>query len=86
MFPIRVLRWDTYPRRKFAPAAGWPHEASPTPEEALPASLARRFGHRFGEGVMVSARGCGAHPPAQVNFEAANSKRLAAACANLTVL
>jgi DNA helicase-2/ATP-dependent DNA helicase PcrA len=56
-------------------------------EEALPVKLGQRVSHpSFGEGVVVSAEGSGAHTRLQVNFAAAGSKWLVAAYANLTAL
>jgi DNA helicase-2/ATP-dependent DNA helicase PcrA len=56
-------------------------------EESLPVKLGQRVSHpSFGEGVVVSAEGSGAHTRLQVNFEGAGSKWLVAAYANLTPL
>jgi DNA helicase II / ATP-dependent DNA helicase PcrA len=67
--------------------AGRPHEISPSLEESLPVKLGQRVSHpSFGEGVVISAEGSGAHTRLQVNFEAAGSKWLVAAYANLTPL
>jgi DNA helicase-2/ATP-dependent DNA helicase PcrA len=67
--------------------AGRPHEISPSLEESLPVKLGQRVSHpSFGEGVVLSAEGSGAHTRLQVNFEAAGSKWLVAAYANLTAL
>jgi DNA helicase-2/ATP-dependent DNA helicase PcrA len=67
--------------------AGRPHEISPSLEESLPVKLGQRVSHpSFGEGVVISAEGSGAHTRLQVNFEAAGSKWLVAAYANLTAL
>ncbi len=67
--------------------AGRPHEVAPSLEEALPVKLGQRVSHpSFGEGVVVSAEGSGAHTRLQVNFEGAGSKWLVAAYANLTPL
>lgn len=67
--------------------AGRPHEISPSLEESLPVKLGQRVNHpSFGEGVVISAEGSGAHTRLQVNFEAAGSKWLVAAYANLTPL
>jgi DNA helicase-2/ATP-dependent DNA helicase PcrA len=67
--------------------AGRPHEVSPSLEESLPVKLGQRVSHpSFGEGVVISAEGSGAHTRLQVNFEAAGSKWLVAAYANLTAL
>ncbi|KRE83695.1 DNA helicase II [Rhodanobacter sp. Soil772] len=67
--------------------AGRPHEISPSLEESLPVKLGQRVSHpSFGEGVVLSAEGSGAHTRLQVNFEAAGSKWLVAAYANLTPL
>ncbi|HJW05313.1 MAG TPA: DNA helicase II, partial [Rhodanobacter sp.] len=49
--------------------AGRPHEVAPSLEEALPVKLGQRVSHpSFGEGVVVSAEGSGAHTRLQVNF------------------
>ncbi|MFC5580564.1 DNA helicase II [Rhodanobacter terrae] len=62
-------------------------EISPSLEETLPVKLGQRVSHpSFGEGVVISAEGSGAHTRLQVNFEAAGSKWLVAAYANLTPL
>ena len=67
--------------------AGQPHEISPSLEESLPVKLGQRVSHpSFGEGVVLSAEGSGAHTRLQVNFEGVGSKWLVAAYANLTVL
>jgi DNA helicase-2/ATP-dependent DNA helicase PcrA len=56
-------------------------------EETLPVKLGQRVSHpSFGEGVVVSAEGSGAHTRLQVNFADAGSKWLVAAYANLTPL
>ncbi|HET6431427.1 ATP-dependent DNA helicase [Dyella sp.] len=56
-------------------------------EEAPPVALGQRVSHpSFGEGVVLSAEGAGAHARLQVNFENAGSKWLVAAYANLTPL
>ncbi|GAB3787338.1 DNA helicase II [Dyella agri] len=56
-------------------------------QEDLPVRLGQRVSHpSFGEGVVISAEGSGAHTRLQVNFEAAGSKWLVAAYANLTPL
>lgn len=62
-------------------------EVSSSLEETLPVKLGQRVSHpSFGEGVVLSAEGSGAHTRLQVNFEAAGSKWLVAAYANLTPL
>jgi DNA helicase-2/ATP-dependent DNA helicase PcrA len=62
-------------------------EASSSLEESLPVKLGQRVNHpSFGEGVVISAEGNGAHTRLQVNFEGAGSKWLVAAYANLTPL
>jgi DNA helicase II / ATP-dependent DNA helicase PcrA len=67
--------------------AGRPRETSSSLEEALPVKLGQRVSHpSFGEGVVLSAEGSGAHTRLQVNFEGAGSKWLVAAYANLTPL
>jgi DNA helicase II / ATP-dependent DNA helicase PcrA len=61
--------------------------ASGSLQEDLPVKLGQRVSHpSFGEGVVISAEGSGAHTRLQVNFEAAGSKWLVAAYANLTPL
>jgi DNA helicase-2/ATP-dependent DNA helicase PcrA len=63
------------------------YTGSPALEEDLPVKLGQRVSHpTFGEGVVTSAEGSGAHTRLQVNFEEAGSKWLVAAYANLTVL
>ncbi len=67
--------------------AGRPRETSPSLEETLPVKLGQRVSHpSFGEGVVLSAEGSGAHTRLQVNFEGVGSKWLVAAYANLTAL
>jgi DNA helicase II / ATP-dependent DNA helicase PcrA len=62
-------------------------EPPPSLKEDLPVRLGQRVSHpSFGEGVVVSAEGSGAHTRLQVNFENAGSKWLVAAYANLTPL
>ncbi len=66
---------------------GRPRETSSALEESLPVKLGQRVSHpSFGEGVVLSAEGSGAHTRLQVNFEGAGSKWLVAAYANLTPL
>jgi len=61
--------------------------ASSSLEESRPLKLGQRVSHpSFGEGVVLSAEGSGAHTRLQVNFEGAGSKWLVAAYANLTAL
>jgi len=56
-------------------------------QEELPVKLGQRVTHpSFGEGVVVSAEGSGAHTRLQVNFADSGSKWLVAAYANLTPL
>jgi DNA helicase-2/ATP-dependent DNA helicase PcrA len=67
--------------------AGRPRETSSSLEETLPVKLGQRVSHpSFGEGVVISAEGSGAHTRLQVNFEGVGSKWLVAAYANLTPL
>ena len=67
--------------------AGRPREISSSLEETLPVKLGQRVSHpSFGEGVVVSAEGSGAHTRLQINFEDAGSKWLVAAYAKLTSL
>ena len=67
--------------------AGRPREIAPSLEESLPVKLGQRVSHpSFGEGVVVSAEGSGAHTRLQINFEGVGSKWLVAAYANLTAL
>jgi DNA helicase-2/ATP-dependent DNA helicase PcrA len=67
--------------------AGRTQETSPSLEESLPVKLGQRVSHpKFGEGIVLSAEGSGAHTRLQVNFEEAGSKWLVAAYANLTAL
>jgi DNA helicase-2/ATP-dependent DNA helicase PcrA len=66
--------------------AGRYAEGAPLQED-LPVKLGQRVSHpSFGEGVVVSAEGSGAHTRLQVNFQEAGSKWLVAAYANLTPL
>ncbi|MGH8146621.1 MAG: UvrD-helicase domain-containing protein, partial [Rhodanobacteraceae bacterium] len=56
-------------------------------DDTLPVKLGQRVRHaNFGEGVVVSAEGSGAHTRIQVNFAEAGPKWLVAAYANLTAL
>jgi DNA helicase-2/ATP-dependent DNA helicase PcrA len=62
-------------------------EPAPSLQDDLPIKLGQRVSHpSFGEGVVVSAEGSGAHTRLQVNFESAGSKWLVAAYAKLTPL
>jgi DNA helicase II / ATP-dependent DNA helicase PcrA len=62
-------------------------EPAPSLRDDLPVRLGQRVSHpKFGEGVVVSAEGSGAHTRLQVNFEGEGSKWLVAAYANLTPL
>jgi DNA helicase-2/ATP-dependent DNA helicase PcrA len=59
----------------------------PLAEESLPVKLGQHVRHaHFGEGVVVSAEGSGAHTRIQVNFADVGPKWLVAAYANLTAL
>ncbi|MEI7036666.1 3'-5' exonuclease [Fulvimonas yonginensis] len=63
------------------------HAEANSLQEELPIKLGQRVSHpSFGEGVVVSAEGSGAHTRLQVNFADAGSKWLVAAYANLTPL
>jgi DNA helicase-2/ATP-dependent DNA helicase PcrA len=63
------------------------HAASSSLQEDLPVKLGQRVSHpSFGEGVVISAEGSGAHTRLQVNFEGAGSKWLVAAYATVTPL
>jgi DNA helicase-2/ATP-dependent DNA helicase PcrA len=56
-------------------------------DDSLPIKLGQRVHHAsFGEGVVISAEGSGAHTRIQVNFADAGPKWLVAAYANLTAL
>ena len=56
-------------------------------EESMPLKLGQQVRHpSFGEGVVVSAEGSGAHTRIQVNFADGGSKWLVYAYANLTPL
>ncbi|WP_333677447.1 3'-5' exonuclease [Dyella sp.] len=67
--------------------AGRFNEPAPSLQEDLPVKLGQRVSHpSFGEGVVVSAEGSGAHTRLQINFESAGSKWLVAAYAKLTPL
>jgi len=56
-------------------------------DDTLPIRLGQRVRHAsFGEGVVISAEGSGAHTRIQVNFADAGPKWLVAAYANLTAL
>jgi DNA helicase-2/ATP-dependent DNA helicase PcrA len=60
---------------------------TPALDEHAGVKLGQRVAHpSFGEGVIVSAEGSGAHTRLQVNFVEAGSKWLVAAYANLTPL
>jgi DNA helicase II / ATP-dependent DNA helicase PcrA len=62
-------------------------ESAPSLQEDMPVKLGQRVSHpSFGEGVVVSAEGSGAHTRLQINFENAGSKWLVAAYAKLTPL
>jgi DNA helicase II / ATP-dependent DNA helicase PcrA len=67
--------------------AGRQAASSPSLDEQPSVKLGQRVSHpSFGDGVVISAEGSGAHTRLQVNFEAAGSKWLVAAYANLTAL
>jgi len=67
--------------------AGRFNEPAPSLQEDMPVKLGQRVSHpSFGEGVVVSAEGSGAHTRLQINFESAGSKWLVAAYAKLTPL
>ena len=67
--------------------AGRSGNAATSLQEELPVKLGQLVSHpSFGDGVVVSAEGSGAHTRLQVNFAAAGSKWLIAAYANLTPL
>ncbi|MDE2177830.1 MAG: DNA helicase II [Xanthomonadaceae bacterium] len=67
--------------------AGRPAAASSPLEEERPLRLGQRVRHpSFGEGVVVSAEGSGAHTRVQVNFADAGAKWLVLAYANLAAL
>ncbi|HEV2540017.1 MAG TPA: 3'-5' exonuclease [Frateuria sp.] len=69
------------------PLYGGRHTAATSLQEDLPIKLGQRVSHpSFGEGVVISAEGSGAHTRLHVNFEGAGSKWLVAAYANLTPL
>ena len=69
------------------PLYGARHTEAASLQEDLPVKLGQRVSHpSFGEGVVVSAEGSGAHTRLHVNFENAGSKWLVAAYANLTPL
>jgi DNA helicase-2/ATP-dependent DNA helicase PcrA len=70
------------------PLYGGRHTEAASLQEDLPVKLGQRVSHpSFGEGVVVSAEGSGAHTRLHVNFEGgAGSKWLVAAYANLTPL
>ncbi|HXS74178.1 MAG TPA: DNA helicase II [Rhodanobacteraceae bacterium] len=60
---------------------------APLADDTLPVKLGQRVRHAsFGEGVVVSAEGNGAHTRIQVNFVDTGPKWLVAAYANLTAL
>ena len=64
-----------------------PIELSTSLNEHTSVKLGQRVSHpNFGEGVVISAEGSGAHTRLQVNFEESGSKWLVAAYANLTTL
>jgi DNA helicase-2/ATP-dependent DNA helicase PcrA len=68
------------------PVYGGRFETMPS-EESVGIALGARVSHpSFGEGVVVTAEGSGAHTRIQVNFADAGSKWLVLAYANLTVL
>ncbi len=68
-------------------AGGTQYLANESLQETLPVKLGQRVSHpNFGEGVVISAEGSGAHTRLQVNFEVAGSKWLVAAYAHLTAL
>jgi DNA helicase-2/ATP-dependent DNA helicase PcrA len=67
--------------------AGRSREHSSSLDESPSVKLGQRVSHpSFGEGVVISAEGSGAHTRLQVNFADAGSKWLVAAFANLSPL
>jgi DNA helicase-2/ATP-dependent DNA helicase PcrA len=64
-----------------------PNSGSRSLEESMPLTLGQLVSHpSFGEGIVVSAEGSGAHMRIQVNFASSGSKWLVYAYANLTPL
>jgi DNA helicase-2/ATP-dependent DNA helicase PcrA len=73
------------PRGPGAPAPAERPRGSPATGEDLPVRLGTRVRHpKFGEGVVLRFEGNGPNAQVQVNFEAAGSKWLMYAYANLT--
>ena len=88
--PAHLLT-EVRPRAKISrPVYASPSRAAhghPDLDDTLPVKLGQRVHHAsFGEGVVVSAEGSGAHTRIQVNFADAGPKWLVAAYANLTAL
>ncbi|MHC1478858.1 DNA helicase II [Frateuria aurantia] len=80
---------DVRPRPKVSPAGqGSRLDAGHASlQEAMPLQLGQRVSHpHFGEGIVVSAEGSGAHLRIQVNFADSGSKWLVYSYANLTAL
>ena len=83
---VDEVRPRVHVRRPLHGGAGR-HAGSASLQEDLPVKLGQRVNHpNFGEGVVVSAEGSGAHTRLQVNFADAGSKWLVAAYAHLTPL
>jgi DNA helicase-2/ATP-dependent DNA helicase PcrA len=83
------LREEVRPRARITRPVYAPRDYGhkPLAEESMPVKLGQRVRHaHFGEGVVVSAEGAGAHTRIQVNFADVGPKWLVAAYANLTAL
>ena len=80
---------EVRPRPKVSRPGSRDHHAGAAPvlQESMPLQLGQRVSHpHFGEGIVVSAEGSGAHLRIQVNFSDSGSKWLVYSYANLSSL
>jgi DNA helicase-2/ATP-dependent DNA helicase PcrA len=84
--PADLLR-EVRPRVQVSRPAFAGRYVDSTPAKAAPFKLGQRVQHAsFGEGVVLSYEGAGAHTLVEVNFAGAGRKRLVLAFANLSAL
>jgi DNA helicase-2/ATP-dependent DNA helicase PcrA len=84
--PAELLR-EVRPRVQVSRPAFAGRFADPSPAAAAPFKLGQRVQHAsFGEGIVLSYEGAGAHTLVEINFASAGRKRLVLAYANLAAL
>jgi DNA helicase-2/ATP-dependent DNA helicase PcrA len=84
--PAELLR-EVRPRVQVSRPAFAGRFNDPSPTAAAPFKLGQRVQHgSFGEGVVLSYEGAGAHTLVEINFAGAGRKRLVLAYANLAAL